>query len=282
MNAIKPIISTAELFKLRETAAFVLVDVTTGEQPKLTYGEEHLDGALFVNMDRELSAARDAAQGGRHPLPEVVNFVQLLNKLEISNSSHVVIYDRAKGMNAAARFWWMLLALGHEKVQVLDGGFQVAKALGYPTNDGQQTSIAPSNYQADRWTLPQVDINTIEKYTQEQDSLIIDVRDESRYQGLHEPIDLIAGHIPTAINIPLSLNLDAEGKFKTAEELKELYTPYFKNQDMGKAAIHCGSGVSACHTLLALAQAGLPLPALYVGSWSEWSRNEKTIAKGME
>ncbi|MCY4778924.1 sulfurtransferase [Sphingobacterium sp. UT-1RO-CII-1] len=280
MNAIKPIISTAELLELQETANLILVDATTGEQALETYRKEHLADALFVDMDNDLSVHGNPAKGGRHPLPEVRNFVSLLNKLGINNSSHVIVYDRAKGINAAARFWWMLSALGHEKVQVIDGGFQIAKALDYPISNGQETPRAPSSYQADQWTLPQVDISTIEKYTQEQGSVIIDVRDENRYQGLHEPIDLIAGHIPTAINIPLSLNLDADGRFKTAEELRKLYTPYFKNQNINKTAVHCGSGVSACHTLLALKIAGLPLPALYVGSWSEWSRNEKPIAKG--
>jgi len=131
---------------------------------------------------------------------------------------------------------------------------------------------------ADHWQLPTADINEVEANAQHEDYLVIDVRENYRYRGESEPIDLIAGHIPGAVNIPFVTNLDAEGLFLSPQTLKSKYETALDNRKADHVIVHCGSGVTACHTLLAMDYAGLEIPKLYVGSWSEWSRNNKPIA----
>ncbi|WP_437919653.1 sulfurtransferase [Sphingobacterium sp. LRF_L2] len=267
------LITTAELFSLKNTVDYILIDATSGNDAYGRYQQEHLQGALFVDLEKDLSAVDDPKHGGRHPLISPKSFSNLLSKLGISKNSQVIVYDRANGANAAARFWWMLRAAGHLNVQVLDGGFQAAKKNGFPTNTGIEVSTKTAAFSFEEWQLPLIDINGVADLIHDPSAIIIDVREAFRYKGESEPIDLLAGHIPTAINIPLAQNLEENGYFKTPEELQKLYSPYFLNKDPEKSVVHCGSGVTACHTLLALAHAGFDIPRLYVGSWSEWSRN---------
>ena len=274
---IKNSIQVEELLTL-PAGSFVLIDATGGPTAADSYVEAHLAQAKYVNLEQDLSAIDNPANGGRHPLPSPATFAQLLTKLGIQRESRVIVYDRLSGANAAARFWWMMKAIGHPQIQLLDGGFQYAKKLNYPIETGVPTQGAASTkayVAAAEWLLPTVNMATISQWTSDEaTSLIIDVRETSRYQGLQEPIDLVAGHIPTAINIPYAQNLTEEGLFKSPEELHNLYAPIIAGTNQCNSAIHCGSGVTACHSLLAIAIAGLPLPSLYVGSWSEWSRNK--------
>jgi thiosulfate/3-mercaptopyruvate sulfurtransferase len=168
----------------------------------------------------------------------------------------------------------MLRAVGHKNVQVLDGGLQYAESQGYPLSSGNE-SYPKTQYISDHqdWQLPQVWIDEVKLATQNLDFVIVDVRESQRYEGITEPIDLVAGHIPNAENIPFSENLDNSGLFKSPELLKTIYSDLFENYDRDKIIFHCGSGVTACHSLLALDYAGFEIPNLYVGSWSEWSRN---------
>jgi len=273
----KDIIQIAEL-KALQPGSFVLIDATGGPTAADSYSKEHLAQAYYVNLEQDLSAIDNPAKGGRHPLPSPAVFASLLTSLGIQKDTHVIVYDRLSGANAAARFWWMMKSIGHANIQVLDGGFQEAKRQGYPTveGDSSRTTEGTKAYPApSTWQLPTVNMETISKWTEDTEpTLIVDVREEARYQGLQEPIDLVAGHIPTAINIPYAKNLNDSGLFKSSEELKDLYAPVIKDLSRKNSAIHCGSGVTACHTLLAIAIAGLALPSLYVGSWSEWSRNK--------
>jgi len=273
----KDIIQIAEL-KALQPGSFVLIDATGGPTAADSYSKEHLAQAYYVNLEQDLSAIDNPAKGGRHPLPSPADFTSLLTSLGIQKDTHVIVYDRLSGSNAAARFWWMMKSIGHANIQVLDGGFQEAKRQGYPTVEGDpaRTTEDTKAYPApSTWQLPTVNMETISKWTEDTEpTLIVDVREEARYQGLQEPIDLVAGHIPTAINIPYAKNLNDSGLFKSSEELKDLYAPVIKDLSRKNSAIHCGSGVTACHTLLAIAIAGLALPSLYVGSWSEWSRNK--------
>jgi thiosulfate/3-mercaptopyruvate sulfurtransferase len=181
------------------------------------------------------------------------------------------------GANAAARLWWMLKSIGHSRVQVLNGGFQAAIKSGFPIATGNEEAKSASSYPESTWRLPVVNLSEVEKQVSDPNFAVIDVRDAYRYRGESEPIDLIAGHIPGAINLPYSMNLDENGLFHAPEKLREMYQPLFEEKGLSKITVHCGSGVTACHTLLAMSAAGFQIPSLYVGSWSEWSRNDKPI-----
>ncbi len=278
----RPIISPTDLASFPKEN-FILIDARSGPNAKENYEKEHLQGALWVDLETDLSEKTgDAAQGGRHPLPPVKKFAYLLGQLGITPAHHVVVYDDKNGANAAARFWWMLRAVGHEQVQVLDGGYQAAINAGFPTSsevDMSQVLADPtSDYPVESWQLPMANIHEVAEAAQSADAVVIDVRESGRYKGEFEPIDLVAGHIPGAINIPFAENLNADGSFLSPDQLNAKYTEILANIDSDKVIVHCGSGVTACHTLLAMAQAGMEIPGLYVGSWSEWSRNNRPIA----
>jgi thiosulfate/3-mercaptopyruvate sulfurtransferase len=189
------------------------------------------------------------------------------------------VYDDKNGANAAARFWWMLRALGHRNVQVLDGGWQAILAVGLPLSTGIETRREKPAYPAEKWQLPTADMQEVEQAAADANSIVIDVRDAFRYRGESEPIDLIAGHIPGAINLPFTQNLNENGNFKLISQLKKQFQPIFDKRKPDQIIVHCGSGVTACHTLLAMERAGFKMPKMYVGSWSEWSRNDKPIGK---
>jgi thiosulfate/3-mercaptopyruvate sulfurtransferase len=279
----KPLISAAELLALyQNNHRFVLVDARAGADTiREQYEAQHLKGALFVSLEDELSEKSDnAANGGRHPLPSAERFASLLGRLGITPDSHVIVYDDKNGANAASRFWWMMKAIGHENVQVVNGGLQAAVAAGVPVNADSVTPAQPSTYTAHKWLLPMKNIDEVASAALDAAHIVVDVRDHERYLGNHEPIDLVAGHIPGAVNIPFAENLDANGLYRSPEELRAKYAEAFATVPPTNVIVHCGSGVTACHTLLAMAHAGLEIPALYVGSWSEWSRNPREIATG--
>lgn len=282
-KSFSPILKPYELLELSKNNDIVLVDASNGAGAFQNYKLQHLKGALYVDLNTELANIKDdLAMGGRHPLPTEQQFSDTLTDLGIAPSTHVVVYDDKNGANAAARFWWMLKAAGHAKVQVLDGGFQAAVTAGFPVSSQKENPLEKKPYKFERWLLPKVDMEEVDKLRNNKEFVIVDVRDYERYLGEKEPIDLVAGHIPGAINIPFSSNLDAKGFFLSPEELRLKYGKELGNRDAEHVIVHCGSGVTACHTLLAIAQAGLEIPKLYVGSWSEWSRNDKPIAKGIE
>lgn len=280
---IPPIIELAALLKLYKSDNLVLIDARSGKNAKANYEEKHLDGALFIDLESQLAEIKeDASNGGRHPLPKIENFAKTLSDLGISEKSHVVIYDDKNGANAAARLWWMLKAVGHEKVQVLNGGLQAAEKSNFPTSAKTEIITKAALYKADNWKLPITTIDEVETVSQDKHHSVIDVRETARYNGETEPIDLIAGHIPGAINIPFTENLDENGLFLSPSELKEKYKKTFRDVKSENIIVHCGSGVTACHSILAIAYAGFEIPKLYVGSWSEWSRNGKKTATKTE
>ena len=276
---ISPIISPDDLAKL-DQEKIVIVDAGSGGSAYEKYLVEHLDGALYVDINNDLAQIQpDAKNGGRHPLPSFEKFTEILNDLGINQNSHVIVYDDKNASIAGARFWWMLRAAGVEKVQVLNGGIQKAKEKGLPVNSNKVTAKSVEKIVLTEWNLPTVEINFIEDIAENPKFIVIDVREKDRYDGKTEPIDEVAGHIPGAINIPFKENLNEDGTFKSPEALRTKYAEVLKNIPSNRIAIHCGSGVTACHTLLALDYAGFEIPNLYVGSWSEWSRNEKPVAK---
>jgi thiosulfate/3-mercaptopyruvate sulfurtransferase len=276
---ISPIIKPEELLNLRGAENLLIFDASNNPNARANYNSRHLEGSFFVDMNSQLADIRaSAADGGRHPLPSAENFCATLGKLGISPESHVVIYDDKSGANAAARFWWMLKAAGHEKVQVLDGGIDAAIKIDFPTSDKEETPKS-SEYKCGEWQLPTADIKEVARASNDGDFLIIDVRETPRYNGETEPFDKIAGHIPNAKNIPFAENLSKEGLFLSPEKLREKYEKELEIFQKENVIVHCGSGVTACHTLLALDYAGFEIPKLYVGSWSEWSSNDRPIAR---
>ena len=284
----KPIITATELSEIFHQENLVILDARTGKHARENYLQNHIKGARFIDLDKDLAEiSEDAAFGGRHPLPKISKFAETLQNLGISEDSHIVVYDTSNGANAAARCWWMLKSFGIEKVQVLSGGFQTAEKAGIPLKYGEEIFEKTSFILKENWSWPTSTLEEVEKEISENSATVIDVRDSYRYKGESEPIDLVAGHIPGAINIPFSENLDENGEFLSPEILKEKYQQFLADASTPlsmtkKLIIHCGSGVTACHTILALDYVGFPIPNLYVGSWSEWSRREgKEIAKGV-
>lgn len=277
-RTLSPIIHASELLKIYTSENIVIVDVRNGPDAKSNYETQHLDGAFYVDLGTQLSDIKDdVSNGGRHPLPTIQHFALTLSNLGISPESHVIIYDDKNGSNASARFWWMLKAVGHEKVQVLNGGFQEAVKANFPLSSKIEIPKKVASYKVDNWKLPISEIDEVEKYSQSQNFIVVDVRSVERFNGETEPIDLIAGHIPGAINIPFTDNLNENGLFLSPKKLKTKYEKVFGNIESENIIFHCGSGVTACHSLLAIAYSGLTIPKLYVGSWSEWSRNNKPI-----
>lgn len=278
-SKLSPIIQVSDLNELFKRNDLIILDVSNGKEAQSNYKQKHLDGALFVDLNSQLADIKeDLSKGGRHPLPTTENFSKLLSTLGITPKTHIILYDDKSGANAAARMWWMLKSVGHEKVQVLNGGFQEAEKQSFPINSNPINSTPTEEYKIENWKLPVTTLNEVEKASKNISNLIIDVRESVRYNGEIEPIDLVAGHIPNAINIPFSTNLDENGLFLSPEILREKYKNIFNNKKSSEIIVHCGSGVTACHTLLAMDYAGFEIPKLYVGSWSEWSRNDKPIA----
>lgn len=273
-----PIISAEELKQIDGSENLVIIDARSGKNARENYLAKHIKNARFLDLDKDLAeTGADASVGGRHPLPTVENFAKTLSDKGISKDSNVVVYDNTSGANAAARAWWMMKAFGIENVRVLDGGLQSAEKQGVGMGSGEERYETAEPIKISGWQLPTIKIDEVENGLQNGNLTVIDVRDAYRYRGESEPIDLVAGHIPGAQNIPFSENLDAEGKFLQPSKLKEKYTEFLKGKSQD-VAIHCGSGVTACHTILALVYAGLKMPKLYVGSWSEWSRTGREIA----
>ncbi|KIC61934.1 sulfurtransferase [Chryseobacterium taiwanense] len=268
-----PIITPSELKKL-PTENLIILDARVGKDVYQNYLNKHIKRARFIDLDKDLAyIGEDAAFGGRHPLPSVEKFAKTLSNLGVSEGSHVVVYDDKNGSNAAARAWWMLKSFGFKNVQVLDGGFQSAEKEGLEFFSGEETFEKTEFIKKGNWLLPTSMLENIENELTNHSSTVIDVRDAYRYNGESEPIDLVAGHIPGAINIPFSENLDENGNFLKPEALKEKYLKLLQGKPEN-LIIHCGSGVTACHTILALNYAGFDIPNLYVGSWSEWSRRD--------
>jgi thiosulfate/3-mercaptopyruvate sulfurtransferase len=276
-QTISPIIHPHELLALHKTKNLVLIDASNGKDTKASYEVKHLASALFVDMNTQLADMHDdLSQGGRHPLPSIANFSKTLAELGISKESHVVIYDDKNGANAASRFWWMLKSVGHEKVQVLNGGLQAAEKIGFPINGDKIIPKKVESYLIEKWQLPLSNIEEVEKVSEDKNYIVVDVRDSVRYRGEKEPIDLIAGHIPGTINAPFIENLDENGMMLSPQTK---YQTIFKDTPTENIIFHCGSGVTACQSLLSLAYAGLEIPKLYIGSWSEWSNSNKPMVK---
>lgn len=269
-----PLISATDL---RDRLASVrLLDV---RQSLEEYAAGHLPGALHADLNRQLSTAsdpgHDPARGGRHPLPPLDRFAAQVGAWGIGPDTEVVAYDAAGGSNAAARLWWMLRALGHARVAVLDGGLAAALDAGLTLTVEVPSIAALPPHPADRWRLPMVDAEAVDALRRDPTRKLMDARSPERWRGENETLDPVPGHIPGSVNLYWADNLGPDGHFKAPEVLRAQFQALLDGTSPERLAVHCGSGVTACHNLLALEVAGLPGAALYVGSWSEWCRSDR-------
>ncbi len=271
-----PVVSAADVVPTRVR----LVDARNGPDSAAAFVRSHLAGAVRADLATDLCAtSADASHGGRHPLPPLTDWAARLGRWGIRPEVDVVVYDDLGGVNSAARCWWMLRAAGHGRVAILDGGLQAALAAGWPVESGPARVWPDGPYPVSGWGGPTKDIAGVEGALADRDQVVVDVRAAERYRGESEPIDPVAGHIPGAVSWPLTDTL-AGGHFKSPAELRALFAERLGDACADQLTVHCGSGVTACHTLAALEYAGLPGAALYVGSWSEWCRTDRPRATG--
>jgi len=235
------------------------------------YRHGHLPNARYAHLDKDLSSSMKRTSG-RHPLPDFRVLVNQLRAWGIGNNSQVVAYDDAGGV-FAGRLWWLLRALGHERVAVLDGGICHWQKLGHPITTALPRP-KPAQFRGCLNTAMWVDALQLENALAKKNLCLLDARLPERFSGRHEPIDPVAGHIPGAINRPFQHNLDDKGNFLPAKQLKEQFKQLTGDTPAEQTVHYCGSGVTACHNILAMEHAGLTGSKLYAGSWSEWIRNK--------
>jgi thiosulfate/3-mercaptopyruvate sulfurtransferase len=272
-----PLISVAELRALLDDPELAVADTRwyLGEpdRGRAAYADGHVPGAVYVDLEHHLSAS---AGPGRHPLPDPFDFALSMEHLGIGAEHLVVAYDD-RGGAVASRLWWMLRAQGHQRVQVLDGGWTAWMAAGMPASLNPQVPTPPARrIGAAPWpgTLDRDEVRS-----RIGDITLVDARSPDRYRGETEPIDPVAGHIPTAINLPYEDNLSADLRFREPDELRAQFAAAGVTAD-AKVVSYCGSGVTACHNLLAMEIAGIEGATLYPGSWSDWSTAGEEAATG--
>ena len=283
----KTLIDVDSLQELLGKPRLVIVDcrfdLSNPDAGRQAYLQAHIPTARYADLNRDLSAPIGPLTG-RHPLPTPEAFATRLTKLGIGNRTQVIAYDDANG-SFAARLWWMLRWLRHDAVAVLDGGFKAWASNGGPVESGEDlgleahTHVEPPTPQVD----PTAVLSTaeLERALRDPKVMLVDARAENRYAGNVEPIDSVAGHVPGAVNHPFSANLDADGRFLPAAELKRRWRERLADKAPENLIAMCGSGVTACHNLLSLEVAGLSGAKLYAGSWSEWIRDpRRPIARG--
>jgi len=254
---------------------FVLSDADAGER---AYAAGHIPGARYANLDKDLSAPQ-ATNSGRHPLPNPSTLAEKLGEWGVDKNKQVVIYDDACGA-MAARLWWLMRWLGHEAVAVLDGGLHKWQDEGKPLTT-MTPNISPSHFFPEISDDMCVTADQVETMLNNMSGQLIDARAAKRFRGEQEPLDKVAGHVPGAVNLPYAENINIDGKFKPADILRDRYLNVLKDVKPTDVVHMCGSGVTACHNLLAMEHAGLSGSKLYAGSWSEWiTDNRRPVATG--
>lgn len=255
-------------------------DLTNHSAGRQAYEAGHIPGARYLDHETELAAARTGTNG-RHPLPSRAAFGALMAAHGVTPETLVVAYDASGGMYAA-HLWWMLRWLGHGQVAVLDGGWQAWTAAGLPTAAEAEPAPAPGAAVEPGVALAgSVDAQAVLDNIARPSFTVIDARAANRYRGEVEPMDPVAGHIPGALNRPNGENLQPDGRFKPAEQLRAEFAGLLDGRDPASIVHQCGSGITACHNLLSMEIAGLAGSRLYPGSWSEWcSDPSRPVAKG--
>jgi thiosulfate/3-mercaptopyruvate sulfurtransferase len=276
------LVGTGELARHLDDPDWIVIDtrhdLTNPEAGPRAYAEGHIPGAYFMHVDHDLAGPRTGANG-RHPLPDPGEFAARLNERGVAPGKQVVVYDDLAG-NYSVRLWWMLRWLGHDKVALLDGGFPLWVKEGRPVT--KEVPAARKGAFVPRPRLGEaVDVHFVARFSESPDLKLVDARAAERFTGQQEAIDPVAGHVPGAINRFWKRNLEPDGRFKVAQELREEFEDLLEGARPEQVVHMCGSGVTACHNLFAMELAGLPGSKLYPGSWSEWCADpSRPVAKG--
>jgi thiosulfate/3-mercaptopyruvate sulfurtransferase len=276
------IVSMEWLAKHYEDRDVVVVDCRFAlgkpESGREGYVKDHIPGAFYLDLERDLSGPIQE-HGGRHPLPDLGDLSLKLGELGVDSSKTVVAYDDQGGA-MASRLWWLLRFLNHERVRVMDEGYSQWKAAGYPVTDAPTPAAAPALFSPKVQRQMLISILELKEKLGAPNVTLIDSREPKRYLGLEEPIDKVAGHIPTAQNYFWKEVLDGNGRWKSEDTLQERFGGVHPEDEV---IVYCGSGVTACPNVLALNEAGYKKVRLYAGSWSDWiSYEENPIATGEE
>jgi thiosulfate/3-mercaptopyruvate sulfurtransferase len=249
--------------------------LTEPDKKQAEFAVSHLPGALYAHMNRDLAAPPIPGKTGRHPLPEKQELIKLFSTWGIDHAVQVVIYDDAGGAYAV-RLWWMLRWLGHDAVAVMDGGWPRWVKEGRPVSADLiiPKAVEFKANQREHWLVTAEDVRN---YFDNPEVRVLDARSRDRYRGENETLDPVAGHIPGAVSAPFVENLDPDGNLKSKSELRKMYLELLDGSPAEKAISYCGSGITACHNILAMYYAGLGNSRLYSGSWSDWITNPERL-----
>jgi thiosulfate/3-mercaptopyruvate sulfurtransferase len=278
------LISAADLVRHMTDPNWIVIDcrhdLANPDAGRDAYLAGHIPDARFAHLDTDLSDKQPGRHGefrGRHPLPEPDAFIETLRRWGVNNDSQVIAYD-AQGGLFAARLWWMLRWVGHEAVAVLDGGLPAWQALGMPLSTEHRLG-AHGNLEPRPSLASSIGVDDVVANLSAQTRIVVDARAPDRFRGENETLDPVGGHIPGAKNRFFKDNLQADGRFKPAQQLRAEFAALIGSPE--NSIMQCGSGVSACHNLFAMEVAGLSGAALYPGSWSEWCANPaRPVATG--
>jgi thiosulfate/3-mercaptopyruvate sulfurtransferase len=265
------LIPTEQLAQHLDSPDWVIFDcrftLTDPEAGRRAYASGHIPGARYAHLDADLSSPPTAVTG-RHPLPDPQVLAEKLGAWGVGPHTQVVVYDDSFG-SMAVRLWWLLRWLGHDAVALLDGGLPKWQRQKHPVS-GELPVIKPQQFAATPNRNIWVDVAEVEAARHDRSRLLVDARPEMRFTGEIEPLDKVAGHIPCSCNWSFEENLDMDGTLLPADELREAYDKLLGGRDPASVIHTCGSGVTACHNILAMEAAGLTGSRLYPGSWSEW------------
>jgi thiosulfate/3-mercaptopyruvate sulfurtransferase len=242
------------------------------------YVAGHIPGAVYASLSHDMAGPKDGTNG-RHPMPSIEALSATLGRLGIAHGTQVVAYDQDSSMYAS-RLWWLLRYMGHDAVAVLDGGWTKWVRENRPVRGGEETRT-PATFTAVPSPEMRMTVDDVVSHLADPRTLLVDARAPERFEGRNEPIDRVPGHIPGAVNHHYKSNASDDSTFLPRDVLRESFLEMLAGRDPSQAVMYCGSGVTACHNLLAMTHAGLPGARLYLGSWSEWSADpSRPVEKG--